>query len=68
MLWPSSIVERTITMSSVARAQVQHERLVDLQFVDRQALQVRERGVAGAEVVDGQAQPRRLQIARIFSA
>ena len=36
----------------VALQHAQHERLVDLQLVDRQALEVAERRVAGAEVVD----------------
>ena len=35
-----------------------HERLVDLQDVDRELLQVGDRRVAGAEVVDGQAHAR----------
>src|SRR5438105_1961670 len=29
-----------------------HERRIDLQLVDREAMQIAERGVAGAEVVD----------------
>jgi hypothetical protein len=37
------------------------ERAVDLETVHRQTLQIRERGVAGAEVVDGQAHADRLE-------
>ena len=40
---------------------LEHERLVDLELVQRQALQVRERRVAGAEVVDRQADPEIVQ-------
>ena len=35
--------------------EVLHERLVDLEPLDRQPLDVGERGVAGAEIVDRQA-------------
>src|SRR3954452_18027154 len=39
--------------------QVADERAVDLELVDRQVLEQRERGVAGPEVVHGNADPRR---------
>ncbi len=35
--------------------QVAHERLIDLQAVQREALQVAEAGVAGAQIIDRQA-------------
>src|SRR3712207_983988 len=34
---------------------VAHEAPVDLELVDRETLQVGQRGIAGAEIVDGQA-------------
>ncbi len=49
---PSSIVERTIAASFAVVGHLHHERAVDLHLVDRQALEVAERRVAGAEVVD----------------
>src|SRR4029450_10478418 len=39
-----------------------HERLVDLDGGDRHLAQVGERGVAGAEVVDGQVDPEALEL------
>jgi hypothetical protein len=42
--------------------QAGHERPVDLELVDREPLEVRQRGVAGAEVVDRQADPEALQL------
>jgi hypothetical protein len=39
-----------------------HERAVDLEHVHREAMQVAERGVPAAEVVDGQAGPQRLEL------
>ncbi len=39
-----------------------HERLVDLDAVDGEPLQVSQGRVAGAEVVDGQLQPKRLEL------
>ena len=42
-------------------ADVVDERAVDLQAVDRQAVKIRERGEAGAEVVDGNGDAQRLQ-------
>ena len=50
-----SIVERTITASFSSSAMPGHERAVDLDLVERQPLEVGERGVAGAEVVERQA-------------
>ena len=50
------MVERTITRSLWLSTIWVHERLVDLDLVQRQALQRRERGIAGAEVVDRQPQ------------
>src|SRR5829696_1133559 len=41
-----------------------HERAVDLEDVDREPVQVAERGVAGAEVVDGQPRPQALELAQ----
>src|SRR6266850_4136876 len=38
------------------------ERAVDLDAVDREALQVSQRGVAGAEVVDREVDPHRLEL------
>ena len=46
--------------------QVVHEAAVDLQLVDRQALQVRHRGIAGAEIVDRQVDARVLQAPHQF--
>ena len=40
-----------------------HERAVELQLVDRQLAQVGQRGVAGAEVVDRDADAERAQLA-----
>ncbi len=54
-LWPRSIVERTISASDALVVDVHHERSVDLQLADGQALQVGERGVPGSEVVHGEA-------------
>ena len=45
-----------------SRRDVGHERAVDLQPVDAEAAQVRQRRVAGAEVVDGQLEPQTLQL------
>jgi hypothetical protein len=44
--------------------EVLHERLVDLQPLDRQALDVGERGVAGAEVVDREGHAELVQVAQ----
>ena len=44
-----------------ALADALHERAVDLEHLDGQALEVRERRVPGAEVVDREVQPERAQ-------
>jgi len=38
-----------------------HERAVDLEGIDREPLEVAERGIAGAEVVDGELDPEGLE-------
>ena len=43
-------------------AQVAHESRVDLEHIDRKGFQVRQDGVAGAEVVDGDLDPHLLQL------
>ena len=42
--------------------QIANERLVDLERADRKLLQGRQRGVSGAEVVDRQMQPHRVEL------
>jgi hypothetical protein len=49
---------------SVALVHRGDERLVDFEDVDREVLQVGQRGVAGAEVVDGDTNPRALSARR----
>ena len=56
--WARPMTARTMASSSGARPEPGDEAAVDLHAVDREALQVGERGVAGAEVVDEQAQAR----------
>ena len=46
---------RTMAVSSPSRGEPLHEGPVDLERVHREALEVAERRVAGAEVVDGEA-------------
>ena len=46
----------------------EHERLVDLELVQRQALEMGERGIAGAEVVDRQTDPELVQRGRVRRA
>ncbi len=45
----------------VARAESRHERLIDLELIERELLQVAERRVPRAEVVDGESDPEILQ-------
>ena len=45
--------------------QVEHEASVHLQHVDREALQVRQRGVAGPEIVQRHRHPRRVQLLQL---
>src|SRR5215204_536368 len=47
-------------------ANVRNERLVDLQRVDRKSLQVVERGVAGAEVINRDADSHQLQLVQLL--
>ena len=51
-------------LALAALGQLGDEGAVDLQHVDRELAQVGERGVAGAEVVDGDPDPERLQLAQ----
>ena len=55
MAWPSSMMPRAIADSTPSLGHVVHERLVDLDDVDREAAQVAQRRVARAEVVEGDA-------------
>ena len=41
-----------------------HERLIDLEYIERQAFQIREAGIAGAEVVDRDPDPMLLELAQ----
>ena len=50
-----AMVALVMAASSEEWADSAHERLVDLEHVDRELLEVGDGGVAGAEVVDGQA-------------
>jgi len=45
----------------VAVIQIEHERLVDLQFIHRHALELRQRRVAGAEIIHRQPQANAFQ-------
>ena len=65
--WPSVMIERTIAASSASRCHVEHERAVDLELRDRQPREVGERRVAGAEVVDRDADAERLEALEIAS-
>ena len=58
---PRSIAERTERRSPVSVEQARHEGPVDLQLVEREAAQVRERREAGAEVVDRELHAHALQ-------
>ena len=42
--------------------QTHDKRAVDLEFVERESSEVAQRGIPGAEVVDGQSQPHRFQL------
>ena len=53
---------RTMVASLCVLADVAHEGLVDLQRADRELLQRRQRGVAGAEIVDREVQAHRVQL------
>jgi hypothetical protein len=44
-------------VGAIARSQIVHQRLVELELVRREAAQVTEGGVPGAEVIDGDANP-----------
>ncbi len=50
-----AVTAATISRSRRASPDLGHEATVDLQDVDLQALQMRERRVAGSEVVEGDA-------------
>ena len=52
---------RTMLASFRVGHQVAHERLVDLQLRQRQALEIGERGVTGAEVVERETDAERTQ-------
>ena len=43
---------------------VAHEALIDLQYIDRQALEVGQAGIAGAEVINGDTHAHRLEFAQ----
>ncbi|HEX3212388.1 MAG TPA: hypothetical protein VH016_07445, partial [Actinomycetota bacterium] len=58
------MMARATADSSAPPAMPVHERLVDLDRVDRHLAQVGERGVAGAEVVDGQVHPEPLELVK----
>ena len=60
-LWPISMMVRTMVASLRSVVAVAHEGLVDLQRADRELLQRRQRGIAGAEIIDGQVQAQRRQ-------
>ena len=60
---PSPTMAATIARVVLARAEAGDQRAVDLQRVDRQHVQVRERRLAGAEVVDADAHAARRQLA-----
>ena len=66
MLWARSIVERTITSSLRVAHHAHHERLVDLELVQRQPAQVGERRIAGAVVVDRQLAAERAQALQVL--
>ncbi len=57
-------VEDGLHQRSAARVvrRIRHEAAVDLQLVQRHAPQVGQAGIAGAEIVDGKAQPQRGQL------
>jgi hypothetical protein len=61
------VVERTITASSASVCMLRTNDW-SIQLIDRQALQVRERRVAGAEVVDRELQPIALSRSSVTSA
>ena len=61
-LRPISMMVRTIVASFASVAASRTKRLVDLQRADRELLQRRQRGIAGAEVVDRQVQAHRVQL------
>jgi hypothetical protein len=47
---------------AIGAGHVGHKALIDLERVDREALEIAEGGVPGAEVIDGELQPERLQL------
>ena len=65
---PCAIATIAETMARLLRLLLDllHELAVDLHAVDREAAQVAERGVAGAEVVDGDAHAELAQLARAW--
>ena len=59
--WPRAMIARTIAASSASPADVLDERAIDLQRVEREALEVVERAVACSEIVHGEREAEFLQ-------
>ena len=63
---PSSLLRlataRTIAPQSLPMAEFANEGLVDLDAVEREAPQIAQRGIAGAEIIHGDADAERVQL------
>ena len=62
--WPRLTTASTIVVSSAVEPEAGDEAAVDLDRLDREALEVGQRRVAGAEVVDGEVQAEAAQVAQ----